>query len=147
MQKLEILKKKQVKKLISELESHYDCKIELKNKIFFKSSKDKVYIISKQFSEINEQKLRINNLGLYLGKFQNNYFRLSIDGAQLIDPKKNVYSLNEKEKELWTKGEDFEIEKKFSGPIILKYKTDIYGCGIAKGKKLLSTVSKQRRIK
>lgn len=147
MQKLKILNKKQIKKLLNELEEIYDYRLELKDYIFFKSSKDKVYILSKKFSEINDKELRINNLGLYFGKFQKNFFRLSIEGAQMIKPKKNYYILDDKEKDLWMKGQDFDIKKEYSGPIILFYNDDIFGCGVAKGKRLLNSVPKERRIK
>lgn len=135
---------REVKALLRNLEEQYGCQIKI-NKAFLKSSKDKIYIISKDFAKLDESKIRINNLGMYFCKQEKDGIRLSIEGSQLIKPKKNFIQLSDPEN--WMKGEDIETNENVSGYVIVKYNNDTLGCGKFKQGKVLNYVPKDRTIK
>ena len=116
---------------------------------FIKDQKDKIYLINKEFANINLDQLRINNLGLYFGTISKGNLRLSIEGSQLVGPKatKNILELNDKQVKEWLKGEDVNIESELTGFLIIKNNKDYLGCGKIIENKLLNFIPKGRRIK
>lgn len=146
MQNLKILNNKEVKKILKELKEVYGSEEKL-DYVFFKSSRDKIYVLSKKYGELNEENLRINNLGMYFAKIEKDGVRLSIDGAQMIKAKKNVLDVAEDELEKWLQGEDLEVgEKKLKGYVVVKFKKDVYGVGKYKEGRVINFVPKERRI-
>ncbi|MEA3379199.1 MAG: hypothetical protein U9Q69_06235 [Nanoarchaeota archaeon] len=146
MQNLKILNNKEVKKIKKELKKNYGSEEDL-DFVFFKSSKDKIYLLGKKFAELNDKGLRINNLGLYFGKFEKDGIRLSIEGAQMIKPKKNIIDLDKNEIKEWMNGKDIKCDKEIKGYAIIKYNQDAYGVGKIKDGMILNFVPKFRRIK
>ncbi len=145
MQHLKILNNREVKPILKFLKENFGMEGKL-DYVFFKSSKDKVYVLSKKFAEFDEKTVRINNIGLYFGKQEKDGFRLSIEGAQLIRPKKNVVDVGKEQMGGWMRGEDIEVEHDSNVYVIVMYGKDIYGCGKYKDCKILNAVSKQRRV-
>ncbi|MFH1637666.1 MAG: hypothetical protein ABIB71_04555 [Candidatus Woesearchaeota archaeon] len=146
MQKLNFMNSKEVKVLIRELEEQYGCQLKIERALL-KSSKDKVYAISKDFAQINDKQLRVNNLGMYFCKFEKDGIRLTIEGAQLLSPKKNFIDINKEEAAKWIRGEDIETDAEVSGYIIIRHNNDIIGCGKFKEGRILNYTPKDRRIK
>ena len=68
------------------------------------SEKNKIYIVSKDISKLDLNKLRIDRYGLYLGEMKDGSLRLSMEASQLLfqEAKKNgqkltnLIELNEK---------------------------------------------------
>ena len=144
-----ILNSKEVKKILNWLKEHYGIK-ELKiDKAFLKSSKDKIYLISKKIAELETKNLRINIIGMYFAREDKNGIRLTIDGSQIVGSKatKNVVELNVKQISDWVKGNDVEFEADVEGFVIRKHANDFYGVGKYKEGKILNYVPKERRIK
>jgi NOL1/NOP2/fmu family ribosome biogenesis protein len=115
---------------------------------WYQSTKNDLFVLSKDVTKIDAQKLRINSVGLYVGEYKNHEIRLSIEGSQLIGPhaKKNVLELNNKEFLRWLKGEDMETKEPSTGFVIIKSGDDFAGCGKVKEGVLLNFVPKARRL-
>ena len=94
MQQLTILnskEKKNISKLISE---QFGCDFKFKYEVFM-NPKNKIFILNKDVSKIDLDKLRVNSLGLYFGVKYENEIRLSIEGSEIIGKiaKKKVLEL------------------------------------------------------
>ena len=61
--------------------------------------------------------------------------------------KKNVLDVNEKEINLWVRGNDISTTKKLDGFVIIKSKNDYFGSGYFKQGNIQNMISKDRRIK
>ena len=147
MQKLKILNKKEIKKILEIIKNQWGCDVNL-DYAFLMNKENKIYIVNKEISKVDFSKLRINSVGLYFATMQGNELRLSIEGSQIIGPKakKNILELDEKETKEWLKGIDLEKETKEKGFVIIKHDDDFLGCGKAVEKKVLNYVPKARRI-
>ncbi|MBN2368380.1 hypothetical protein JXC34_05160 [Candidatus Woesearchaeota archaeon] len=146
MQSLRILnsrEKKDISKLISE---QFGCKFKFDYEVFM-NEKNKIFLMSRDISKINPEELRINSLGLYFGEVSNGELRLSIEGSQILGKaaKKNVLELSDENADRWMAGEDFEVDTKLKGFVVIKNKDDFLGCGRIVTKKLLNYVPKERR--
>ena len=146
MQKLKILNKKEIKKIIELIKEQWNADVKL-DYAFLMNEKRKIFVVSKDITRVELSKLRINSIGMYFGLLNNNVPRLSIEGSQIIGPraKKNVLELNEKEVREWLRGAD-SIKDAKQGFLIIKHKNDFLGTGKSIGNKVLNFVSKERRI-
>ncbi len=146
MNHLKILSKKEYKKILVELEGHFG-EFKLPEYAFIKNNDYKVYLLSRKFSELDQSKVRINNLGLYFGTLEVDGFRLSIEGAQLVDPKRNFIEVDKQQAFSWMRGNDIPVgDVDAKGYVILKFGKDILGCGKLKDGKVLNMIPKARRI-
>lgn len=144
-----VLNTREVKKILKWLKEHYGIK-ELKiDKAFLKSTKDRLYLISKKVSELETKDLRINLVGMYFAKEDKKGIRLSIEGSQIVGPKakKNIAKLSKEQMQQWIRGEDIDFKGDLKGFVIIKYGSDFYGTGVYKEGKILNYVPKERRIK
>jgi len=114
---------------------------------FYEGSKGRVYLGTKQTSKVDLRRLNAEGIGLYIGRLTDEGFRPSIEGAQLLRPKKNVIELSEEQLKEWLMGYNIEIETDFNGYCGLSYKSEIVGPGKIANKKLWNYVPKERRIK
>lgn len=159
MQKLRILNTRERKGILELLKQQYkaDFRKKASELVVLLSSKNKIYLLSRDFGMVDDKKLRIDSAGLYFGEImKNEELRLSIEGSQLIGPiaKKNVVVLDDEETRLWLKGNDIEKELKAKGFVILKNrnretgKYDFLGSGKYREeeKKILNYVPKARRV-
>ncbi|MBW3022690.1 hypothetical protein KY308_01135 [Candidatus Woesearchaeota archaeon] len=147
MQKLKFLNTKEAKHIKKMISEQWDCDFKT-DFAFLLSSKNKIYLVSKDIVKVDFEKLPISTLGVYFGELMNNELRLSIEGSQMIGScaKKNVINLDKNQMRLWLKGKDLEIETKAEGFAILKYENDFMGTGKVKENKILNYVPKTRRI-
>jgi len=143
----EILNSKTIKNIINLLKQQFCFKGNLEY-VFLKSQKEKIYLINRNIELLDFQKLRIDALGLYFGKFYNDGFRLSIEGAQLIGKNCscNIINLNQLQKHDWLKGIDISLNKENSF-VILKSDDDFIGCAKVKNSIALNSVPSARRLK
>jgi NOL1/NOP2/fmu family ribosome biogenesis protein len=104
---LQKIRKNQVKELLEKLETYHVCSVEhLKEKHFYMTNKGKVYISGHSINLSEENKNskvegpyfdRLNSIGMYFGTYHDdNRFRLSIEGTQLLKPTKNYILLKDK---------------------------------------------------
>jgi len=137
---------KEVNKVLKQLKEQFDIEFP-KDYYFFKNNKGRIFLISKKLKDINLEKVRVNELGLYFATIEKDGIRLSIEGSQLLkNVKKNIIELNEKQFLEWLKGFDIEIEDKRQGYMIVKHKNYYCGSGKLKENKLHNFVPKSRRI-
>lgn len=146
---LKILNKKQVKDILEKIKLQYGIKTLKLDYVFFINNEKKIYIINKDLAKINYSKLRINSFGLYFAALDsNNNVRLTVEGSQIIGKKatKNTLEIDSKDLKLWVKGNDLTINNNLKGFILIKYKNDFYGTGLASKDLIRSYLPKSRRI-
>lgn len=145
---VKILNKKAVKEILALIKDQWNADIDL-DYAFLQDKEYKIFIINKEFAELDLTRLRINNMGLYFGQKMIDGIRLSIEGSQIIGPKakKNVLELTEKQTKQWLKGEDIEVDTELDGYVILKSDKDFLGTGKVKQNKILNYIPKSRRLK
>ena len=118
---------------------------ELPKGTYLINKKNKIWVIYKLPKLFN---LKVDRIGLYVGQLNKDGVRLSIEGAQIIRPKKNFISLNKEQMILWLKGEEITLPKnKNIGYVIIKYGNKVLGCGkVSSNGVLHNYVPKNRRI-
>jgi len=144
MQDLKILNTRQRKEIYKYLESQYGH-TEKFDVIFMESGKRKIYFMSKDYEHLELKGLRVNNKAMYFCKRELGGFRLSIEGAQMLKPTKNVIDLTKEEAHAWLLGNDIPKEGS-AGYVILKFNNDILGCTLQKDNKIRNMVPKERRL-
>ena len=150
MHNLKKLSNREKKLLFKKIEEQFGIKDLKLDYLFFKNNEGKIFIVNKEFRDLNTEYLNVNSIGLYFCRVDKE-LRLSIDGSQIIGPwaNKNILEVDEKTADLWLKGNDIEnIKEKLDETfIILKNKNDFIGCGKFKDGKILNYVARERRIK
>ena len=112
MQKLQFLNTKEIKEIKKKILEQWGCDFKTEF-AFVLSSKNKVYLISRDIEKIDFEKLPVSNAGVYFGEIETNgELRLSIEGSQMIgdSAKKNFVKLSKEQMRTWLKGNDLEIE-------------------------------------
>ncbi len=150
MQNIQPLNSKQIKELLKILELQYgtDYSSLFKNYIIYTNKDNKLFIINKEFSQLDTSKVRINSLGLYIGELHNNQLRTSIEGSQLLgkDAKKNVIEIDKGHKRSWLRGKDLPIVHEDTGFLIIRCEDDFLCSGKVKSNNLMNFIPKNRRI-
>jgi len=144
MQQVTFYNSKDKKQLFRQLKEQFGVEKEL-DVLFFENSQDRIFLLSKDFAHINPQGMRINNSGMYFAKKEREGLRLSIEGAQMLDIRKNIIPVNKAQAELWMKGGDIPIIG-HEGFVVLQHDKDILGCGMLKNDILRNMVPKERRL-
>ncbi|MDD4878101.1 MAG: hypothetical protein PHO02_03635 [Candidatus Nanoarchaeia archaeon] len=141
-----VLNTREVKAILAELKEHFGMEDKMEE-AFIEGGDGKIYLISRKFGEIDQSKLRINNLGLYFCKREKGGLRPTIEGSQIIHATTNVFEMNEEQMDEWIHGNDLRVGKQgLQGMVILKYKNDFYGCGAYKEERILNFTPKERRL-
>ena len=146
MQKLKILNKKEIKRILSMLEKQWGFKGEL-DYAFLQSEKYKIYLANKEIFNLDLSKIKVNSFGIYFADVRAG-IRLSIEGSQIVGKKatKNIVELNDKEAKDWMSGIDIDKETDTEAFVILRHRTDFLGTGKAtEDGKILNFVPKARR--
>jgi 16S rRNA (cytosine1407-C5)-methyltransferase len=143
-----ILKSKEARKIITNINSHWESNLsmDLDEFVFTTNEKERIQIAKK---EAFYQEIKSYSQGIYLGSIMPSGFRLSIEGAQLVGKtaKKNIVDIDESMAKQWMKGEDIFIgTKDVSGHVIIKFGQDYLGSGKYKDDHVLNYVPKARRI-
>lgn len=145
-----ILNSKEIKEIIKIIEEHYGIKNLKLHYGFLKNNQNKLFLVDRDFSNIDLKDLRINSIGLYFGEHRNDTMRLSIEGSQIIGKfaTKNIAEINETELNDWVTGKDIVYgEANLGGFILIKNNNDFLGCGRYKDGIIFNYISKDRRIK
>ena len=153
MQKLIILNTRKVKKIKEALLQNFDYCLQ-EDYAYLINERKRVFIINKDLSRLDLEKLRIDKIGFYFAEFKNNHLRLSKEGAQLLANEakknnkalKNVIDLNKEEMKEYFKGLDLEKdlgeENKF---VLLKHDQRVFGCAKYKNGQILNFLPKIHR--
>lgn len=148
MAKLSILNSKETKKILEVINIQFNAKLDLSDYAVMINKENKCYIVSRKFADIDESKLRINNIGLYIGEFREDEFRPSIEGAQLIakTAESNVFCVDDDKARQFLKGNNITENIDSQNYIILKNNGDVIGTGKPKDSVVLNYNPKTRRI-
>lgn len=144
MIKARLMNQKEIKKMQSLMKEQYDSIIK---GVFYQGSKGRVYLTTHLTKEVNLREVNADGIGLYIGRINKDGFRPSIEGIQLIRPKKNVFELSKEQLWDWLKGFKIKIETEYEGYCALKYKKDLIGPGKISNGYCWNYVPKERRIK
>jgi len=141
---MRILSKTEVKKVLRQLNKQFEIKDLKLDYIFLKSEKDRIFIVNKDFGEVDVE--NINTVGLYIAKVEKDGIRLSIEGSQIFGAKasKNVLVLDKPDE--WLLGNNIGVKVGLKGYVIVKCGEDFLGCGKIVKDKLYNFVPKSRRI-
>jgi len=147
MQKMRILNKKEVKNILSIIKKQWDAEPKL-DYAFLMNKKGKLYIAKKELFDIDQEKIRIDSMGLYFGTMKNGELRLSIEGSQIVGPyaKRNIVELKKRENISWLRGEDISMNPEHAGYIFVSHSGDFLGCGKISQGFLKNFYPKSRRI-
>lgn len=145
MQKLKILNRKELKKIQTVIEETFGSRLP-EDKAYLLSGKDRLYIVNKEISMVDDKEIRIDSIGLYVGTLSNGQFRPSIEGSQILKPKKGFVEVSEESLGDWMSGKDIGVPEDTIGIQVVKHGHDYAGAGFAKEGILLNHVPKERRI-
>ncbi len=147
-----VLDKEELKELEEIIEKNYGVKFKF-DSLVLKSSRDKIWLVSKDFSKINFDKIKANSIGLYFGRLKrNNKIHLSIEGTQLIGPNatKNIVEVDEENMRRFLQGLNVKPKKmincEVNNFVVIKYKDDFLGSGILREDYVENLLPKTRRI-
>lgn len=151
MQKIVFLSKKEKKEIIEKLKNQFG--IENVDGEFVLSGTERIFLYQgkltqKELDEIQKDTL-VERIGIYFAKKINEDIKLSLDGVQIVRNKikKNIFEINKKQAEDWMHGNELAIETGLRGFIVLKYESDLLGCGKASEGKITNFVPKSRRLR
>jgi len=144
--KLKILNTKEVKNLKKIILNQWGSEAD-PDYVFLKNEKGRIFIVNRDFGNLDTENIRIQSVGIYFGELKMNELRLSIEGSQIIGPSatKNVIILSDKEAKQWMAGEDIDKEIDNKGFVIIKH-ADFIGTGKVTQDRILNYVPKERRI-
>lgn len=150
-----ILSSREKRNLSALLKKQWDIDVpkEMREQAWFLTSKDRVYLCTREIGALPLEKLRIDRLGIYIAKLHRGELRLSVEGSQLLGPlaNKNIVELNDSEALLWLQGEPIEKTVKTAEPrafVLIKHNTDFLGCGkLTDDNRILNFVPRERRLK
>ena len=111
MENLKILNTREIKRILELIKKQWNADFK-QSYAFLMNNKNKIFLVNRDISRIDLDKVKINNIGLYFGELNKGELRLSIEGSQLIGPlaKKNILELNDDEARDYLKG--FDLDKK-----------------------------------
>ncbi|MBN1275507.1 hypothetical protein JXA12_04425 [Candidatus Woesearchaeota archaeon] len=149
------LNSKDRKRLLQALQEQFGVE-ELPWAVFVQNAKGKVYVVNRDVERVDYESLRIDSIGLYLGAWQADGFRLSMEGSQLLAPiaSRNVVEVDGGQRRSWLKGEDLPWQGSGNEFVIVRHGGDVLGCGKVRqprvgkdeGVVLLNYVPKARRL-
>lgn len=95
-----------------------------------------------------DNEARIETIGLYFAKYEEDGIRLTLDGVRFLKAQitKNILEINDKEADEWLRGSDLDMKTQ-RGWFILKNNDEFLGCGKSTGEKISNFMPKERRIK
>ena len=144
---VDILKKKEMKNVLSLLSDQFDFEDWNKDLMFIKK-KDKLWVVDREGLQQDITGMRVEVVGIYFGTLENSGLRLSIEGSQIVGPKSssNILQIDEKQLNSWLRGFDLDVEID-SIYKLLKHGNSFVGCGKRKGNQVMNTIPKSRRIR
>jgi len=148
---LRILNEKEKEKIESQLGEQFGIK--KVPGIILQRGEERLFLFSGNLT-INEIRqleiiIPIERIGIYFAKIQNNEFRLSVEGVELLKDQiiKNTFEINEEQLEDWMRGSELLIKTEHRGFLAITHKGDFLGCGKASAEKIGNYIPKARRLK
>ena len=162
MQELKLLNNKDIKQIKKRIKEIWDSEIK-EDYGFLLSENGKLFIVNKEVGQIDWKNLRLSSIGISIGTYEDKGFRLNVEGSQLVGKhaKKNILELDDEQIKRWLLGNDLDIDDELRVQIDKKIKDDkfdvkefllienngdFYGTGRIKDDKILSFLSKSRKL-
>jgi NOL1/NOP2/fmu family ribosome biogenesis protein len=126
----------------------YGCTIP-DNFQFYTLGKDSVYLVPGEVAKFDTQDFRVEIKGLYFSHYDQEYLRLSPEGAQIVEKTavKNVLDITNEEAEKMIRGYDLEKENSLDASfVILRCPKGVIGVGKNHKTRVLCQISKSRRV-
>lgn len=142
--KARVMNSKEVKEMQAVMKEQFGTLI---SGTLYIGSKDRVYLGTPETLEIDFKKVNAEGVGVYIGRLNPQGYRPSIEGAQLLQAKKNVFEISKEQLAEWIRGFNLTIETDFEGFCILTHKSEVLGPGKIAAKKVWNYVPKERRIR
>ncbi len=146
-----VLNSKEKRHIFSLFEMQWEITVpkEMHSQAWLQNADGKIYLCTRDIEKLPLDRLRIDRLGIYVGKLQHEELRLSIEGSQLFGPmaKKNTVELDAEQAHLWLKGTPIPYESDVREFVLVKHDGDFLGCGRLIDGKILNYVPKERRLK
>lgn len=116
--------------------------------VLLQNREGKLFAGSADLGRVDFSRLRIEGVGLAIGRRQADGLRLSIEGSQLVGPHAtaNILELDEAGLSAWLAGEDVALPGE-DGYFLLRADADFVGCAKRKNDVLLNAVPKTRRLR
>jgi NOL1/NOP2/fmu family ribosome biogenesis protein len=148
MENLRILNKKENERILNIIKENYDIKDIDFDCAMLINKEGKIFLISNDIHKIDLNKLRVNELGLYIARLDKE-LRLTIEGSQIFGKyaNKNILEINEDQANKWMTGEEINCHKEFDSFVIIKYKDNYLGTGKYKEGRIINYIPKERWIK
>jgi len=120
--------------------------------LFLQFGKEKIRLycgsLSREELTSLDSVLRLESVGLYFAKIQNDGVRLTLEGCEIVKDQitKNLLPISNEDADRWFHGQDLAIahEPAFK---ILTNNQDIIGCGKSTGDRITNSLPKERRIR
>ena len=151
---LQILDKREVKKLQEILDKNYKSGFELKDFGVMLGSEERIWLAARGVFSFDFSKLPVNSIGMNFGKLKRNgKLRLTIEGSQLVGrtAERNVAIISDSDAESFLRGEDVDILQAIGCEehtfVILKTESGvILGSALFAEGKMKNLLPKSRRI-
>jgi NOL1/NOP2/fmu family ribosome biogenesis protein len=145
---IKILNKKEIKLILEIARKQWGCELGL-DYAWLEKDDGSIFLMNKEFVQLDLQKLRVNSYGLYFGEIKNGSLRLSIEGSQIAGKlaTKNVLELSDEEIDKWLHGEELKTDYPSDEFVIIKNGNDFFGTGKVKDGKIVNFIPKGRRLK
>ncbi len=120
--------------------------------LLIESGKEKIRAFSGSLSKEEIMKIgeiaNVEGIGVYFLKKEDTGIRPSFEALSMLKNQitKNILDIDEKQLELWIRGNDLEINIA-PGVYAIRNNGDFFGCGKSNGTRLFNYVPKERRIR
>jgi NOL1/NOP2/fmu family ribosome biogenesis protein len=147
---MEIIHSSEKKQILKQLNEQFG--IEQVPQALLKFGKEKIRMYSGNLTadelKVLDNTLRIENIGLYFIKKENELLRINLDALTVLNNqiKKNILDINDEQTKQWFMGQDLEI-KSDNAYKILRNNNQFIGCGKSTGDRIVNFMPKERRIK
>lgn len=135
------------------IRKNYDADVDLKRFCLIETAEEKIWLASKDVSEIPLDKIELNSIGMYFGKLKRNEkIHLSIEGCQLIGKSinRNVIEFDRKIAENFLKGENIGVQDTPECDphnfVVIKCGDDFFGSGLLVEGHIENLTPKSRRM-
>ena len=153
MERLKILKSKEIKRVRAILEKQYSYFLKT-DYAYLENSKGKIFLVNKDIAKIPLDKLKTDRFGIYFAEIKHEHIRLSMEGAQLFAKEAkgngqkltNVIEFSMPEMRSYYHGIDInKPEEKETKHVLLSYNKEIFGSAKLKEGKILNFLPKIHR--
>jgi NOL1/NOP2/fmu family ribosome biogenesis protein len=153
IKKMKILGKNEVETVENIVEKNYGTGIDLNQFLVLKTFEEKIWLATKELTDLDLSKLPVNSVGMNFGKLKrNDKINLTIEGSQMVGIKatKNVVLLDKENAEKFMQGSDVkpqqEINCEYHNFTIVKSGEDVLGSSLLTEKGIKNQLPKSRRI-